>query len=128
MGRGHRALKYISLDQFIDGNEFFGAKRHVSTTSGLSLEQQVSLLGRIGFFDASRIEYDGNHLDQTGTFFEKNWYRDHAHWEFDCVGFVERILGDIQIDLTDRSFEVGAGWPLTVREQRDSPHRVVDAL
>lgn len=127
-GRGHRALQYISLDRYIDHQEFFGAKRHVNTANGLSNAQQISLLGRIDFYNANRIEYDGNHLDQSGTFFEKTWYRRHAYWEFDCVGFVERIFEDIQINLTDNKYENGAGWPLTVREQRDSPHRVVNVL
>lgn len=105
-----------------DGYE--GARRfNDQREHGLSYSQKTALLARINYFNSSNVMYDDNHLDQKGTWFSHDWWwEDQSHWEFDCVGFVERIMEDIGLNPTYGGYESGWGWPLTVGEQRDSDH------
>jgi hypothetical protein len=96
----------------------WGARRY---KGGLSAAQQASLKARIDFYASYNVEYDGNHLNQKGKYFSGNG----GYWEFDCVGFTERIFEDIGLNPTSNSYETGWGWPLTPGEQRDSGNLVV---
>lgn len=121
-GRGESALRTTRSIGSFEGADYDGARRLTSQKNfGLSLTQQASLKGRIAHYIASKVMYDDNHLDQKGTWVRHNyWWQALSHWEFDCVGFVERIYEDIGLNPTPNSYESGWGWPLTPREQRDS--------
>lgn len=107
-----------------ENDGYQGARRFTDERAhGLTYAQQAALLARVNYFNSSNVMYDDNHLDQKGTWFKHNyWWQDQSHWEFDCVGFVERIMEDIGLNPTYGGYESGTGWPLTVGEQRDSSH------
>jgi hypothetical protein len=121
-GRGEHALKTTRTISSFENDSYDGARRFVGQqATGLSAPQKRSLQARIAYFIAYKVSYDYNHLDQKGTWFQHNhWWEANSHWEFDCVGFTERIMEDIGLNPTSGSFESGWGWPLTPAEQRDS--------
>ncbi len=123
-GRGLHALSTERSVGSFENSDYWGARRFsAQKTHGLSSAQQASLKARIDYFKASNVMYDFNHLDQKGTWFSHDWWwEDPSHWEFDCVGFVERVMEDIGLNPTSNSFESGWGWPLTPSEQFDSSH------
>jgi hypothetical protein len=93
----------------------WGARRLKITPSGLSSAKQNSLKSRVDYFHSFKVRYDGNHLNQKGA-----WFSNGSYWEFDCVGYTERVYEDIGYNPTDNSYESGWGWPLTPAEQRNS--------
>ena len=123
-GRGVRALSTDRSIGSFENDGYWGARRFMNQrTHGLSSAQKTSLLARIAYLKSSKVEYDHNHLDQKGTWFPHNyWWQSGSHWEFDCVGFVERIMEDIGLNPTYGSYESGTGWPLTPSEQKDSSY------
>lgn len=124
-GRGGSSLQMaVPVTEWLKDFAFWGAKRHRSSPDGLADEKQQALEARIRYFASWRTEYDANHFNQKGKFVAESWYRDEPFWEFDCVGFVERVMEDIGLNITDDDKESGWGWPLTPREQRDSAHVV----
>jgi hypothetical protein len=110
-GRGDASLSRTRSIGAFD----WGARRY---KGGLSQAQQNSLKARIDYFASYRVRYDGNHVNQKGKWFG-------SYWEFDCVGFTERIYEDIGLNPTSNSYESGWGWPLTPGEQRDGANVVV---
>lgn len=120
----YRALAMSHWEDYVvDEGLFWGAKRHKSLPGGLTVDHIKALKKEIESKLAAKIKYDGNHLDQKGGEFTE---RDGTkYFEYDCVGWVEhlyeRIIG---FNLTPDSFESGAGWPLTVREQSQSENAV----
>jgi hypothetical protein len=121
-GRGDHALGTTRSIGSFENDQYLGSRRFKNQKLfGLTSAQQASLKGRIAYFGMNRMTYDFNHLDQKGTWFNHNFpWEPNSHWEFDCVGFVERILEDIGLNPTANSYESGLGWPLTPSEQRDS--------
>jgi hypothetical protein len=113
-GRGDRSLSLTRKRSDFD----WGARRYAG---GLTSAQQASLKARIDYFVSYNVRYDGNHLNQKGKWFSGSG----GYWEFDCVGFTERIYEDIGLNPTSNSYESGWGWPLTPGEQRSSANVVV---
>jgi hypothetical protein len=113
-GRGDRSLSVTRNLADFD----WGARR---IKGSLSSAQQASLKARIDYFAGYKVRYDGNHFNQKGKWFSGSG----GYWEFDCVGFTERIYEDIGVNPTNNSYESGWGWPLTPGEQRDSSNVVV---
>jgi hypothetical protein len=113
-GRGDRSLSVTRKRSDFD----WGARRY---SGGLTSAQQTSLKARIDYFNSYKVRYDGNHLNQKGKWFSGSG----GYWEFDCVGFTERIYEDIGLNPTANSYESGWGWPLTPGEQRGGANVVV---
>lgn len=112
-GRGDRSLSLAR--KLSDFN--WGARRF---KGGITPAQQTSLKARIDYFASYKVRYDGSHNNQKGK-----WFSSGSYWEFDCVGFTERIYEDIGLNPTSNSFESGWGWPLTPGEQRSDGNLVV---
>jgi hypothetical protein len=123
-GRGLHALGTERSAGSFENDDYWGARRFQNQKAhGLDYAQQVSLKARVDYFKSYNVMYDFNHLDQKGTWFKHNWWWESAsHWEFDCVGFVERVMEDIGLNPTANGYESGAGWPLSPSEQCDSDH------
>lgn len=113
-GRGDRSLSLTRKRSDFD----WGARRFKGS---LTSAQQASLKARIDYFAGYNVRYDGNHFNQKGKWFSGSG----GYWEFDCVGFTERIYEDIGLNPTSSSYESGWGWPLTPGEQRDNSNLVV---
>jgi len=123
-GRDLHALGTERSAGSFENSDYWGARRFQNQKAhGLDYSQQISLKARIDYFKSYNVMYDFNHLDQKGTWFKHTYFWESAsHWEFDCVGFVERIMEDIGLNPTANSYESGLGWPLTPSEQCDSDH------
>lgn len=119
--RSGKALARISLEKFKKGGSYWGAKmlREAPRHDAMSADERVlwrqRILDKISFFERTGVDYDVLHLTQKG-----GRSRD-GHFVFDCVGFTEHLWEYLGYDPTPAAFESGLGWPLTVREQRDSP-------
>ena len=113
-GRGDRSLSLTRKRSDFD----WGARRY---KGGLTSGQEASLKARIDYFVSYKVRYDGNHLNQKGKVVQ----RIGGYWEFDCVGFTERIYEDIGLNPTSNSYESGWGWPLTPGEQRSGANVVL---
>ena len=113
-GRGNTALRTNAPLSTFD----HGARRIRTNYTGapvaLSSAKQTALKARINYCKSYDTEYDGAHNNQKGAFFEP-WFEDD-YWEFDCVGFNERIYEDIGFNPT-----IDEGNNLWPDEQRDSP-------
>lgn len=124
------ALISTGKSVFLDGQKFWGAKRHKNASKGLSSDQVEKIRKRIDHVLSYGVVYDTDHREQKGVFhdddFSKNkQIKKRGYWEFDCVGFVEHLYEEIlNLNLVPNSNETGAGWPLTVYEQRDSDYVV----
>jgi hypothetical protein len=94
-------------------------RRHPAFRKGLSGNLQASVRAWIDYFNSYQTFYDDNHLNQKGKFFpDGDASHAGAFWEFDCVGFTERIYEQIGWDLTGGNAEWWYGfWPA---DQRDS--------
>ena len=113
-GFGDRGLRIaFTLDKFLDGGgDFWGAKRHLHINTRTQIEARLS--DKIASHLRKGIRYDAGHLNQKGKL------QADGTSVFDCVGFTEHVLEYLGHNATPDSYESGAGWPLTVREQRDS--------
>ncbi len=95
------ALRSTSLDGFLAGNKFWGAKRHKSTPKGLSTSQVDIIRKRIGTIREFGVVYDTLHLNQKGIFKSVDFSTDKmignsGYYQFDCVGFTEHIYENIR--------------------------------
>jgi hypothetical protein len=118
VGHDPHAVRQDSFKAWKDGNEFWGYRR--DKHSGVNYQNIVTqALERCSW----RTEYDGAHNNQKGKWF-KEWFSGKRYWESDCVGFVQGLYEDNGGNPTPGEYETGAGWPLTVREQRDFMIRV----
>jgi hypothetical protein len=112
-GRGDRSLSLTRSSRDFD----WGARRY---KGGLSAAQQASLKASIDYFASYKVRYDANHFNQKGKYSGGA----DGYWEFDCVGFTERVYEEIGLNPTANSYESGWGWPLTPGEQRGSSNLV----
>ena len=120
----YRALAMSNWNDYVVNESlFWGAKRHKDLRSGLPPDLTAAIKEEITKKLRAKIRYDANHLNQKGgTFTESDGTQ---YFEYDCVGWVEYLYENILgKDLTPNSYESGTGWPLTVREQRDSENAV----
>jgi len=117
-----KALRAISLADFKAEGPYWGAKAlkdrpRREAFSPEDWEQwQARVLDKVEFFMRSGVTYDYLHI------FQKGKRTDGGHFLFDCVGFTEHLWESLGYNPTPDRYEKGWGWPLTVREQRDSPH------
>ena len=114
-GKFGRALRFIKATDFLSSGTFWGAKRPIAVMHGLSTNQRSKINKWIKKYRAEAVRYDANHLDQKGTFFRK----EGGYWEFDCVGFVERLYERLGYNVTP-----GSDRLITPAGQRDSPKLV----
>lgn len=117
-----KALNSLSLEDFKAEGPYWGAKalKDRPRPEALSSEDweqwQARVLDKVQFFMRSGVTYDYLHLFQKGKRLEEGGFL------FDCVGFTEHIWESFGYNPTPDDYEKAWGWPLTVREQRDSPH------
>ena len=118
--KSSKALRRITLEDFKEGGSYWGAKalkgapqRETLNEAGRSLWRQ-RVTDKIDFFMRSGVDYDLLHLTQKGGRSRE------GRFLFDCVGFTEHVWEYLGFNPTPDAFESGLGWPLTVREQRDS--------
>ena len=121
------ALQRTGAITFLRENDSWGAKRPQVRSSGLSSSEASKMETIIRQFMEYGVIYDADHRQQTGKYFSQPsgkvvvWKP--GYFQFDCVGFTEGIYGNkksLSINVTPDKYETGIGWPLTVREQRDS--------
>jgi len=108
--RGNHALQ---LDTPLSDFKYGARRLKAYKTTGLTSAKQTALRARISYFNAFDTEYDGAHNNQKGKLFTP-WLEDD-YWEFDCVGFNERIYEDIGLNPTSNE-----GVYITPDEQRNS--------
>lgn len=122
--KDNRALVMTPWEAYVvDESLFWGAKRHRNYPAGATGNANegmiLDLKNAIMAMMKQKTQYDADHMNQKGK-----WNGDGA-WESDCVGWTEHLYEAIlKIDFTPNSFEEGLGWPLTVREQRDSENAI----
>ncbi len=119
-GSDPHAIYEVGFNEWRDGVECWGIREDANHIIDLDLA-----VNRARHFASMRTEYDGTHNNQKGEEF-KGWFCSAPYWEFDCVGFTERVYEDVGGNPTPNEFESGAGWPLTPREQRDAMRLVMD--
>ncbi len=105
-----KALQGISFLQWLDGREYWGAKR----SSRMDLRRLNMLSARLFKLLNEPTEYDGNHLNQKGE--SMKGVDGRTYFEADCVGFVEGLHEETRDDLTPDANE---GPILFVTTQRD---------
>jgi hypothetical protein len=119
-----QALGMVSLSNFIDAKPFWGGKMllGVPRNDTSTADQWTAWTGRVfdklEYLSRVGVDYDATHLSQKGG------QGSRGRMVFDCVGFTEHMWEYFGYNPTDDSFEIGSGWPLTPREQRDSPRLV----
>jgi hypothetical protein len=117
-----KALASLSLEDFKSEGPYWGAKAVKDSPRPTTIEPrewdqwQARVLDKVQFLIRSGVTYDYAHLYQKGK------RADSGHFLFDCVGFTEHIWESFGYNPTPDRYEKSWGWPLTVREQRDSPH------
>jgi len=116
--RGSNAVQIITFNEWKSNLECWGLRS--DDDHSVDLQKAVNRAHEINSW---RTEYDANHLNQKGEWI-KGWFCTPKYWESDCVGFTEHCYEYAGGDPTPSEFESGAGWPLTVREQRDNLHKV----
>jgi hypothetical protein len=105
-----RAIQGITFNQFVEDQPFWGAKR----SSRMDARRLDMLSIRVSLLLRGETEYDGNHSNQKGQFFQRG--DGTQYFEADCVGFVEGIHEGTGDDLTPN---VDEGIILSVQTQRD---------
>lgn len=120
------AIRKTNFADFLDGNKFWGAKRHKRTPHGLSGSQLEMLEKRLAIIEEFGSVYDSNHLDQKGTFRSTDYtqgkvIKRSGYYEFDCVGFTEHLYEAIGLNLTPDHEETPF---LTPKKQSDSVNNV----
>ena len=117
-----KALQSTSLEAFINGHEYYGAKRlhsapqHATHSAEAWIDWVDRVFDKLEFLACTGVDYDTRHTNQKGG------RNDAGRFVFDCVGFAEHMWEYFGHNPTPDEFESGTGWPLTVYEQRDSPN------
>jgi hypothetical protein len=117
-----KALRAISLEDFKAEGPYWGAKTlkdgpQPGAPSAEDWDQWTArVVDKVQFLMRSGVSYDYLHLYQKGK------RSPGGNFLFDCVGFTEHIWESFGFNPTPDHYEKSWGWPLTVREQRDSPH------
>lgn len=119
-----RAMRYAFWEDFLEGNANWGGKRLKSTPGGLEVsapDKWSKMKIRIADIKKAPTRYDGNHINQKGEWFpSKDFLPEfNGYWEFDCVGFTERMYEDAGLDIIPSTDE-GLILKLTVQAQRDA--------
>jgi hypothetical protein len=109
VGRGRRAVQEISLQQFINGEEFWGERE----LPGVTPQQKSRIVARAREILLWPTEYDDAHNNQKGKWFNEG--TSNRYWETDCVGLCEHCYEHVGLDIVRKE-----GTPLTVTSQRDS--------
>ena len=121
VGRDPRAVGETPFQEWKEGGgECWGIRRDCNHPVDL-----VRAVDRAREIASWRTEYDGSHNNQKGAW-TRDWFWGPRYWEADCVGFTEHCYEHAGGNPTPDEFEVGAGWPLTPREQRDHMCKVFD--
>ena len=95
-----------------DNRPFYGSVRHPNIKSKLSLMSRLH--DQISFYYKNGTTYDFDHRNQLGK------RTANGYFEFDCVGFTEKVMEYLGYNPTPDDQQEGFGWPLSVYEQRDS--------
>lgn len=119
VGRDPQAVKQISLSEWKAGtSDCWGFRLDKPRLADLA-----KTVKRAKTIASWRTRYDDNHLNQKGEWFSGSG-GGPRFWEADCVGFVEHCYEHAGGNPTRNTYETGAGWPLTVREQRDGMEKI----
>ncbi len=119
--RGKSLIHHSFMGKFPLHSHFWGAKQVQEGGFGVfesktsrDMQKHLASFADPKLASFVGIEYDTLHLNQKGRKLK------NGRWEFDCVGFVEHVFESKGFNPTPDEYESGLGWPLTVREQRES--------